>query len=291
MKVVPGFIEAFVEKEGVDLCVLVREGEDGCGMNEGIVPPRLLGGVTNAFILPADDRGGDARVNEAGLVIAGRGMEDGEGGRGFTEEGEAIVATVLSGVRGRPKLKGTAAASSSPSSSSSKKVKVDFLLGEGGGEVLMGKGVASTVSSAGGVKVILMPATSASSTTVSPSVSASSSSSSSASSTTSKRSPKLPSTLANTPAGRTKQEVASFPYLNPLANTPLLFSSSYSEYRGDEAVGDGRSSRSSRQPKNLSTSETVRSTGAGCTPLGNVHVREMDARLTCKDAAAGVGAG
>jgi hypothetical protein len=161
MKVVLGFVDAFVANGGGDFCKLSRDGEDGCGMKEGIVPPRLVGGVTNAFISPAG-LGGDARVKWADLAIVGRGMEDGEIGRGFTDAadvGRVMVAIGLSGVvSGRPKLKGPVAASSSSSSSSSIGAleKTGFELGGVETASAAGIGASSTASSAG-VKVILMP--------------------------------------------------------------------------------------------------------------------------------------
>jgi hypothetical protein len=48
------FVEAFVENGGVDGFKLILggvEGEEGRGMNEGIVPPRFVGGVAKVFIL------------------------------------------------------------------------------------------------------------------------------------------------------------------------------------------------------------------------------------------------
>jgi hypothetical protein len=69
-------------------------------MNDGIVPPLLVGGVTNAFVLPAD-LGGEASVKEAGLETVGRGIEDGDMGRGFTEGGGVIGTTGLCEIAGR----------------------------------------------------------------------------------------------------------------------------------------------------------------------------------------------
>jgi hypothetical protein len=135
MKVVLGIEEeAFVEKDEGDRWLVVvfavREGgEVGWGMNEGSVPPRLLGGVTNASALRVgrEDLGGDVSVKWAGLDVVGRGIEDGDMGRGIEDgdwwtDGGVDVATVVPAFveLGCPKLKGTAASSSSSSSSSKK---------------------------------------------------------------------------------------------------------------------------------------------------------------------------
>lgn len=126
------------------LC-LIGEGEDtDCGMNEGIAPPRFVGGVTSelaAYALGETSRdGGDfinggleVRISEGRnegreLSDLRRGIDDGDVGRGREAGGVIMDVTgadedCQAGVAdcfciGLPKLKGGASSSSSSSSSS-----------------------------------------------------------------------------------------------------------------------------------------------------------------------------
>jgi hypothetical protein len=75
----------------------IGEGDEtGCGIIDGIAPPRLFGGVTNAFIgvltTPIAEGRGGVEVDMAGkenedLVNARRGIEDGEGGEDVCDTG------------------------------------------------------------------------------------------------------------------------------------------------------------------------------------------------------------
>lgn len=116
-------------------------------MNEGMVPPRLAGGVTDALdaYVEGDAKGinlGGVEVaisvdENDGLAVVARGIEDGagrvseEGGVIRPEGGGAETTTLgMSATMGRPKLKGTASPSSSPSSSKKLNEATDFLMGE-----------------------------------------------------------------------------------------------------------------------------------------------------------------
>jgi hypothetical protein len=129
----------------------IGEGDEtGCGIIDGIVPPRLFGGVTNAFMgadtTPIAEGRGGVEVDMAGkkkedLVNVGRGIEDGEGGEvvrdtggvatGFFD-GDAISwifsCTDCVG-RGLPKLKEDAV-SSSKSGSKMVIVGINVCLGD-----------------------------------------------------------------------------------------------------------------------------------------------------------------
>ena len=83
--------------------LLIGEGDEtGCGIIDGIAPPRLFGGVTNVFIgadiTPNAEGRGGVEVGMAGkekedLVNVRRGIEDGEGGEDTRDTGG--VATGL----------------------------------------------------------------------------------------------------------------------------------------------------------------------------------------------------
>jgi hypothetical protein len=102
-------------------------------MKEAVVPPRLLGGVTNVWLVGPNqdtpDFGGVKTTLSSGDLKAAvaRGIEDGgETMRGIDEAGGGDATFAANG---RPKLKGAAEASSSSSKKSSRRGLT--FLGEG----------------------------------------------------------------------------------------------------------------------------------------------------------------
>jgi len=84
-------------------------------MKEGIVPPRLLGGVAKTLGLATGDFGDDAKAKIEDGFGEGRGIEEGDA----TDGGEDTTVVPCLGVEsidGRPKWKGTASSTSSSSS-------------------------------------------------------------------------------------------------------------------------------------------------------------------------------